>query len=361
MESGEVTIGGIQTYILALAELIFQEYGIKVKIAQFYHKNAVLNFDNFEIYGYKERNKSNKSLYRRIKNDFSGNDTLIIWGSDQYAVDQSKFKAINIQHGIGFDTVDSSHRIKRLLLTSGMSSVYKLLQRWKARRISLVGDVTVCVDYNFKNWISTYCLKQRERFNVIPNFSDNLDSERAFSNKANRILIARRFVKRRGIKLAVEAADKIISKHPDVHVCFAGNGPEQFLIQELCQKYPRNVTLTQFEAGESLHFHAESKFALLPSIGSEGTSFSLLEAMGAGCCVVSTDVGGLTNIILDNFNGKIVSPNVNSIVCAFDELLSDDDKARRLSNTGFVTVKHAFSKEQWRNKWGKLLSEYLEK
>ncbi|MGR4357642.1 glycosyltransferase [Escherichia coli] len=84
------------------------------------------------------------------------------------------------------------------------------------------------------------------------------------------------------------------------------SGPEQYLVDELKKEYPNSVYQTSYKSEDSIHFHQQYDIAIVPSIGSEGTSLSLLEAMSAKCLVIATDIGGMTNIILDGFNGRMI-------------------------------------------------------
>ncbi|WP_420491566.1 glycosyltransferase [Neobacillus drentensis] len=54
------------------------------------------------------------------------------------------------------------------------------------------------------------------------------------------------------------------------------------------------------------------------NLGSEGTSLSLLEAMAAKCAEIATNVGGMTNIILDNYNGLIINPDESELYLALE-------------------------------------------
>lgn len=95
--------------------------------------------------------------------------------------------------------------------------------------------------------------------------------------------------------------------------------------------------------------------AVVPTIGSEGTSLSLLEAMAAHCAVICTNVGGMTNIVIDQYNGLMIKPTEADLVYAIEDLIINVEKRNKLADRGYETVKQAFSHEVWSNRWKKVL------
>lgn len=45
--------------------------------------------------------------------------------------------------------------------------------------------------------------------------------------------------------------------------------------------------------------------------------------MAAGCAVICTNVGGMTNIIIDGYNGLMINPDEDSLYKALDRLIED--------------------------------------
>ncbi|EFH5568346.1 glycosyltransferase family 4 protein, partial [Escherichia coli] len=217
----------------------------------------------------------------------------------------------------------------------------------------------VCVDYNFKNWIKTFVYKNKERFVVIPNFADTPCLSEHYDSESINILIARRFVKRRGIDLAVKVARQILNNKSNINFTFAGSGPEQYLVDELKKEYPNSVYQTSYKSEDSIHFHQQYDIAIVPSIGSEGTSLSLLEAMSAKCLVIATDIGGMTNIILDGFNGRMIPPIEEEMIACLNDVIDNFDEYQYMRDNGRNTVEKAFSKDIWKHKWIQVIDQVL--
>ena len=107
-------------------------------------------------------------------------------------------------------------------------------------------------------------------------------------------------------------------------------------------------------------FHSEIDISIVPTIGSEGTSLSLLEAMASKTAVVCTNVGGMSNIIIDNFNGFIINPNVEELFLKVSKLIEDKELRDRLSNNAYLTVSEGFSFELWKQKWIEVILKVID-
>jgi len=94
----------------------------------------------------------------------------------------------------------------------------------------------------------------------------------------------------------------------------------------------------------------------VPSIASEGTTFSVAEAMAAGCAVVATHVGGITNMIIDGYNGLLIPPSAAALQAALERLINDGDLRRRLGQRAQQVAEASFGLERWRRQWTEVLT-----
>jgi len=130
------------------------------------------------------------------------------------------------------------------------------------------------------------------------------------------------FARYRGARLFGEAGLGILRRFPNTAVTFAGEGPEESWLRKQFAGNPR-VTFTKYLPDEVLDIHLEHDIAVVPSIASEGTSLSVAEAMGAGCAVVATAVGGVTNMIINGHNGILAMPDAASVLNGLETVVSD--------------------------------------
>ena len=76
----------------------------------------------------------------------------------------------------------------------------------------------------------------------------------------------------------------------------------------------------------------------------EGTPVSLIEAQAAGKPVVSTDVGGVRDVVLDNRSGFVVRPgDLSGFQQKVEQLLSDPELRSRFGQEGRAHVHEAYA------------------
>ena len=66
---------------------------------------------------------------------------------------------------------------------------------------------------------------------------------------------------------------------------------------------------------------------------------------------VSPTIGGMTNIVIDKFNGLMVQPNENSLYNALKQLIEDEKQRMQLAKNAYETVKSSFNINIWRDRW----------
>lgn len=353
-----MSIGGIQTYITNLIPVI-KECGYAVSIYQratnpFHHV-----FDDYEVYGVAHKDVHGtplkKALLSKALSHLNAAEDVLIYGCETCITKAVSCRTIAIQHGILWDVPRDESSSKWQYLKQYIG---KCVMGWNVcQRVNKV-DQLVCVDNNFVNWHRAVTPYPQVKHIVIPNFSDIPAARPEKENGTIRIIFARRLFKHRGTRLFANVADKLLAKYHKLDVIVAGTGPDAEYMHSKLDKYP-NVRFVTYSSHESLQLHADKDIAVIPTIGSEGTSLSLLEAMASGCAVVCTNVGGMTNIILDGYNGLMISPSEKALFEALCKLIEDVALRDRLQQNAYETVRDAFSLEAWKNKWKLVISAPL--
>lgn len=349
-DSDEFSIGGIQTYIRELCHNINKCSSDEVNIIQLSKKYFETTVDGINVIG--SGVSSIKALNTYIHEHYNKENVLLIFATDKHSFATNKFITINIQHGIAYD-VEAYEGVRKIFSLPIFSNFYKLLQRRNARKLASNGDYLCCVDYNYYNWIKTYGSWHGQRISVIPNFSRIIETR---NDKNKDVLIARRFVERRGIGLISDAIGNYLNEGGILKFTFAGEGPDIGIIKDLQVRHPDHIEITKFHPSEAQEFHSKFKYAIVPSLGSEGTTLSLLEAMASKCVTLSCHVGGITNIVIDGFNGFLIKPDRDSLLNGIKRLEKlPTSEVERISNAGFETIEYGFSIDKWRADWLELI------
>ena len=352
-----MSVGGVQTYLSNLIDLI-KDKGLGVSLYQTADYDFHLNVNGLDVYACKLSKGANvpQILYEKCK-EYLQEEDVIIFGTDFQIIKTECKRVIGIQHGISWDIPE--YEIGNGKLAFLKAFCRKALYAWRRNTRIKIANKIVCVDHNFVNWYRSVVPFPQTKFTVIPNFTD-IPEERKYPDKEDvRIIFARRFFTYRGTRLFANVIEKILKKHNNVYVTFAGEGPDEKYIRDKFNDND-NVTITKYNSSESLEIHKKHDIAVVPTVGSEGTSLSLLEAMASGCATVCSNVGGMTNIILDGFNGIMFDPyNEDDLYYAIERLVTEKKERARIAKNGYTTARESFSLQIWRERWSKVIDDII--
>ena len=355
-KTGEYHIGGIQTYIRRLID-IFVEVGYRTYVINDGIETLTVQLENNATYVQVPVEKDRvRALVKRAEQLGDIQNDLLLF-STSTEIMPSRFKhVLGIQHGIYWDSsVVRGVNLKNYISMAVLRSL-QTVQQIKWHRT--VGTL-VCVDANYVNWLRACAGDFNLDYVYIPNFAEVPRNKKKNSSGSNiNILFARRFVKQRGIELLIDALPTILDKYPHTTLTIAGQGEGLSKLHATFDNYGERVCFTQYDANDSVDFHLNYDIALVPSLYSEGTSLSLLEAMSAGCACIATDVGGLSNIIINGHNGILIRPRSSDLVKALSKVIDNKDERLYLANNAMQTVKDSFSIEVWKNRWIDFINSY---
>jgi len=122
----------------------------------------------------------------------------------------------------------------------------------------------------------------------------------------------------------------LIKKYSNLSLCLIGNGS---LFSEI-EKEVRglnNVTMIKKTTNVEKYLSSIDIF-FLPSVY-EGMPLSLLEAMAAGTVIVSTNVGGISDIVENGVNGYLIDDcfDIEAFVSTFQYLINDKEEMKAIS------------------------------
>ena len=146
----------------------------------------------------------------------------------------------------------------------------------------------------------------------------------------------------KGHKFLIEAIEILRINIPEVRLIIIGSGPQEKIIKKLINhlKLDDYVLLAGHHADPAPFFKAMDVM-VLPSYYGEATSQVLPQAMLMGKPVISTNIGGLSEVVINNKTGLVVAPkDSNSIANAIEKLHKDEKLRKKLAKNG---QQHALS------------------
>jgi glycosyltransferase involved in cell wall biosynthesis len=156
------------------------------------------------------------------------------------------------------------------------------------------------------------------------------------------------FETRKGHPVLFEALKIIVNDHlPNTHLMMVGDGPDETMLKASVKSLglSRNVSFFPFTP-EPNYIFERLDITILPSLYKEGLPNVLLESMSMGVPVISSGIGGVSEIVIDGETGYMVKPGkktdlADAIISAWlnpKNYLTMADNARKLIVNQFDKV-----------------------
>lgn len=143
--------------------------------------------------------------------------------------------------------------------------------------------------------------------------------------------------------LFLEAARRVLARHPEATFLIAGDGELRATLEaEASRMLGDRVRFTGWVRSLPA-LYAALDLVALSSLG-EGTPVALIEAAAAGLPVVATDVGGVADVVAEGENGFLVSSgDAAALAKRIGDLIEDPSLGRRMGEAGRRRARTAFS------------------
>lgn len=355
--------GGAERYLLDLAE-ICTELNSQLVVFQYGDYPWMRRFKSIDIVSLSRHGIRAEGWILKCARDFNqvfyeqvqGRTALNIYSAFFEAWPLAAAPNIGISHGVSWDNPYNDYE---------NAVEYWLLNQRYIDGAKVCEDL-VSVDTNTANWLQTVDFDLGQKIKLIPNYVNLSVFKPAedYLEKRDRtvILYPRQLYSARGLYLVLEIMDDILEKYPEVEFHFVGRGGEQDINQviEKQKKWSQRVKHYPLLMEEMPQAYQAADISLIPSVHSEGTSLSCLEAMASGNAVIATRIGGLSDLIINNYNGFLIDPRPEELRQAIVNLL-DNPEQLNLFKKRNPEVALAFSKDFWRNCWLSLLKNKKDK
>lgn len=251
-----------------------------------------------------------------------------------YMASWAKIPIINHIHGADFDEfyVKAGTGKKELIrkVYGKCSKLIALSDEWKERLSTIVPNSKVVV-------IENYSILHEDAF-----------QERLKRSCNNQVLFLGELGRRKGC-YDIPAVVKLVAETiPNVNfiLCGAGSETDEKAIKELIRenKVETNILFPGWVRDqEKDKVLRDADVFFLPSYN-EGMPMSVLDAMGYGLPVVSTNVGGIPKIVHDEENGMCCNVgDVDSMAEEIISLLSNEQKRSKAAKASINIVKNGYS------------------
>lgn len=219
----------------------------------------------------------------------------------------------------------------------------------------LFASALICVSKKDEKRLNEGIYRNKKKY-YIPNgvfINNNLfnknDILKKYNLPNNKKIIAYvgRLAPEKRIDLIIESARICCEKNKDIIYIICGSGDEENNIKSLIDSYKLNNKVFMLGYIANINEIHSIIDLLVLSSDTEGTPRAVLEAMSNKVCVVSTNVGGLKEIIDNNKNGVLVEKgNFNELSEKILYLMGNDKVRNTYANNGFNKIKQDFNIEK---------------
>ena len=362
--------GGAEIYLYDLAQTLIG-WGHEVTVIQAGTAAFSGMVDNIKVETISVRRYGSRlgmlEFVRRWPRTVEGRFDRLHLNSLQYVSRYMPSTTTGTCHGVTWDNPPSAFRAAYPHISTSRMAIFEVGRRYErslARSAVTRLAGIVSVDNFLLKYIQSELPDLQQKIRVVHNYVDASvfrsgvvvpeELRRRYAGRSI-VLFPRNLTYQRGTHLLVPMMVSIRKQVPDVLCLVAGDGPLKDRLKEDAAKagVANHIQLT----GHLDHFadlpvyYTLADAVLVPTVANEGTSLSCLEAMAMGRPVVTTDVGGLSEIIEPGYNGWIVKPNADALATAVAEVLTQPAQARNRGKAAIQTVARRFTIERWRENY----------
>ncbi|HHV75714.1 MAG TPA: glycosyltransferase family 4 protein [Thermoanaerobacterium sp.] len=259
-------------------------------------------------------------------------------------------------HGIEWDCPDPYESFSLRSLRDRMS--FWTMKRIAHYAIRHLGRIWAN-DQTLSKYVQSWAPQYRDKIWYIPNFVDlnffnqevrpNVGIVDRYDNRI-KILVPKFHTRERGTDIAIEAFARVRTNEKAV-LLLPGFSSHESVYQKLA--YDLGVGDDVVFLGHQDHFeqmpglYAASDIVLIPSRCREGTAFAALEAMACGKPIVTTNVGGLTDVVVDGWNGLVARPNAEDVAAKLSRMIQDAEIRSMMAKRAVEMAGSLYSKEMW--------------
>ena len=180
--------------------------------------------------------------------------------------------------------------------------------------------------------------------------------KKLFQAQPNEVVLALvgRISRWKGQMILLDAFNNLVQKNENIKLVFVGAPPpnqEKFQedLEERITSFQLNDKVLIIPFQNEIHKIWQAiDIAVVPSTEPEPFGMVAIEAMLAHKPIVGSNHGGLTEIIVNNETGFLVTPNsVQDLVIALEKLIQNELLRKEMGEKGYLRVTTAFSVEQY--------------
>jgi len=215
-----------------------------------------------------------------------------------------------------------------------------MMKRASSRIDAVISPSKFLLDYHVK---LGYFSKTRKY--VVPN-GIKLRTQIGKQNFSSEFLYLGQIIETKGSQIAIQAFKKIKNANCRLHI--VGNGKYFPKVKELAKSDSRIILHGFVGDGEKLDsIINRCSYFIFPSLWYENYPYALIEILNRGLPIIASDIGGIPEIIKNDYNGILFEPgDYDSLANNMENLISNSINWKKMSQNAFESSKsHSLEKQ----------------
>lgn len=368
-------VGGLENYAFYTARLLNETDGYRVSVITTNHEKKGYSKEVIEgmtvhrlpVAFMLSNTPVNLLWYSQIKRIFQDEKPDVIFAHTPvpFIADVAERARGNIPFVLVYhnDLVKKSPVLNLLAKTAYVLGINKTIQR--------ADKIVVTSKYYADN--SPYMRNHFDKMAIIPpgvnlsSYNTDVDHtwlKREYGERPSALFVGQlsKQHSHKGIPVLMEAVALLKKEGVDMNLFFVGTGNA---IAQYTEDAKRLGLSHVFFAGKVSEmalagYYAGADMTVLPSTtNSEGFGMVLLESNACGTPTIGSDIGGISQAIVDGETGLLVKPNdVVALASAMLRLLSNADDAQAMGSAGAFRAREEFGWDVQTAKFRKIIDEF---
>lgn len=344
--------GGAKTHVLSLIKELGKHADAKIICFiedEFYYDGKKMGLD---IKILRQKKRADLSIIKTLKNIIISEKYDIIHSHGARANFISMFLRMTIKKPF-VTTIHSDYKL------DFKDNVYKRFVYTTINEVALkCFDYYIAVSSNFKKMLTDRGFKSERIFTVYNGIDMNqeievipknefLDSCKVEYEGKTIVGIAGRLALVKNHEVFIKAAGKVLSNRDDVIFLIAGSGSEEKRLVSMTKEFgiDKSVYFLGF-VNQPYSFFNSIDINVLTSV-SESFPYVILEGARMKRTIISTNVGGLSDLVTNDYNGYLIDiGDHDTLANHLNTLLDDKKKIIEMGENLYNTVNEKFSLEK---------------
>ncbi len=178
-----------------------------------------------------------------------------------------------------------------------------------------------------------------------------------------RLVYIGRLARAKGLHDALGGMARAQAKGIQVTLVIAGSGPDEEPLRQRVRQLGLDHTVRfvgpLFDT-DKLGLYEHADVLMLATYHAEGLPYALLESMAAGVPAITTRIGGIPDVMVDNVHGIFVPPHDEKAICrAIEKLANDPALLAEMSDACRRRIAHSYTIERMAGNFSLLYSKIL--